>query len=138
MFQGTVEGKEGTPQPVSLLKASSVPITRHTKIKGEANPYDPAWEESFERRSDVKREATLKGRRQLLTFYKEQEGICPLCRRKITEWHRHQIIGRAHGGKDLTANLGLLHPECHRQVHSLKLEVVKPRPAKGVNEARAD
>jgi hypothetical protein len=31
-----------------------------------------------------------------------------------------------------------LHPECHRQVHSLKLEVVKPRPEKGVWEARAD
>lgn len=141
VFQGTVEGKEGTPQPVSLLKASSVPIKRHTKIKGEANPYDPAWEEYFERRSDVKMEATLKGRRQLLTLYKEQEGICPLCRRKITEiteWHRHHIIGRAHGGKDLTENLVLLHPECHRQVHSLKLEVVKPRPEKGVNEARAD
>ena len=141
MFQGTGEGKEGTPQPVSLLKASSVPITRQTKIKGEANPYDPAWEESFERRSDVKREATLQGRRQLLTFYKEQEGICPLCRRKITaitEWPRHQIIGRAHGGQDLTANLVLLHPECHRQVHSLKWEVVKPCPEKGVKEARAD
>jgi RNA-directed DNA polymerase len=141
VFQGTVEGKEGTPQPVSLLKASSVPIKRHTKIKGEANPYDPVWEEYFERRSDVKMEATLKGRRQLLTLYKEQEGICPLCRQKITEiteWHRHHIIGRAHGGKDLTENLVLLHPECHRQVHSLKLQVVKPRPEKGVNEARAD
>lgn len=141
VFQGTVEGKEGTSQPVSLLKASSVPITRHTKIKGEANPYDPAWEEYFERRSDVKMETTLKGRRQLLTLYKEQEGICPLCQRKITgitEWHRHHIIERSHGGRDITENLVLLHPACHRQVHSLKLEVVKPRPAKGVCEARAD
>src|SRR6266436_9767102 len=69
VFQGTVEGKEGKPQPVSLLKASSVPIKRHTKIQGEANPYDPAWEKYFERRSDVKMEATLKGRRQLLTLY---------------------------------------------------------------------
>jgi RNA-directed DNA polymerase len=68
VLQGTGEGKEGTPQPVSLLKVSSVPIKRHTKIQGEAKPYDPAWEESFERRSDVKREATVQGRRQLLTF----------------------------------------------------------------------
>jgi RNA-directed DNA polymerase len=67
VFQGTGEGKEGIPQPVSLLKASSVPIKRHTKIQGEANPDDPAWEKYFERRSDVKMEATLKGRRQLLT-----------------------------------------------------------------------
>ena len=141
MFQGTGEGKEGKPQPVSLLKASSVPIKRHTKIQGEANPYDPAWEKYFERRSDVKMEATLKGRRQLLTLYKEQEGICPLCRQKITEiteWHRHHSIGRSHGGKDLTENLVLLHPACQRQGHSLKVAVVKPRPEKGVKEARAD
>jgi RNA-directed DNA polymerase len=66
--QGTGEGKEGIPQPVSLLQASRVPIKRQTKIQGEANPYDPAWEKYFERRSDVKMEATLQGRRPLLTL----------------------------------------------------------------------
>jgi RNA-directed DNA polymerase len=135
VFHGTVESKEGAPQAVYLLKASKVAIKRHIKIKGEANPYDPAWEEYFERRLDVKMEATLKGRRQLLTLYKEQNGICPICRQEITEiteWHRHHIIWRSNGGKDTTENLMLLHPECHRQVHSLKLEVVKPRPEKGV------
>ncbi len=74
-------------------------------------------------------------------LYKEQEGICPICQQEITEipeWHRHHIIWRSNGGKETTENLVLLHPECHRQVHSLKLEVVKPRPEKGVWEARAD
>jgi RNA-directed DNA polymerase len=88
-----------------------------------------------ERRLDVKMDATLKGRRQLLTLYKEQEGICPICHQEITEiteWHRHHIIWRSNGGKDTTDNLVLLHPECHRQVHSQKLEVMKPRPEKGV------
>jgi Retron-type reverse transcriptase len=135
VFHGTVAGKEGTTQTVHLLKASSVPIKRHTKIKGEANPYDPAWEEYFERRLDVKMDATLKGRRQLLTLYREQEGICPICQQEITEiteWHRHHLIWKSNGGKDTTENLVLLHPECHRQVHSLKLEVVKPRSEKGV------
>jgi RNA-directed DNA polymerase len=51
---------------------------------------------------------------------------------EITEWHRHHIVWRANGGKDTTENLVLLHPECHRQVHSQKLEVVKPRLEKGV------
>ena len=141
VLQGTVEGKEGKPQPVSLLQAASVPSKRHTKIQGEANPDDPAWAQSCERRSAVKMAATLQGRRQRLTLYKEQEGIGPLGRPKITEiteWHRHHIIGRSHGGNDLTENLVLLHPECPRQVQSLKLAVVKPRPEKGVHEARAD
>jgi RNA-directed DNA polymerase len=135
MFYGTVEGKGGETQTVYLLKASSIKIKRHIKIKGEANPYDPAWEAYFERRLDVKMDATLKGRRQLLTLYREQEGICPICRQEITEiteWHRHHIVWRANGGKDTTENLVLLHPECHRQVHSQKLEVVKPRLEKGV------
>ena len=141
VLYGTVEGRDGTTQTVYLLKASSVPIKRHIKIKGEANPYDPAWEEYLERRLDVKIETTLKGRRQLLTLYKEQEGICPICHQEITEiteWHRHHIIWKSNGGKDTPENLVLLHPECHRQVHSLKLEVVKPRPERGVREARAD
>ncbi|MCI0528249.1 MAG: group II intron reverse transcriptase/maturase [Nitrospira sp.] len=135
VFHGTVEGKEGVTHTVYLLKASNVAIKRHIKIKGEANPYDLAWEDYFERRLDVKMDATLKGRRQLLTLYKEQEGICPICHQEITEiteWHRHHIIWRSNGGRDTTDNLVLLHPECHRQVHSQKLEVVKPRPEKGV------
>ena len=135
MFYGTVEGKEEVTQTVYLLKASNVPIKRHTKIKGEANPYDSAWEEYFERRLDVKMDTTLRGRRQLLALYKEQDGICPICHQEITEiteWHRHHIIWRSNGGKDTIENLVLLHPECHRQVHSLKLEVVKPRPTRGV------
>src|SRR5208337_3801035 len=42
VFHGTVAGREEVIQPVWLLAASSVPIQRHTKVKGEANPYDPA------------------------------------------------------------------------------------------------
>jgi RNA-directed DNA polymerase len=135
VFHGTVEGKDGAAHTVHLLNASKVTIRRHTKIKGEANPYDSIWEEYFERRLDVKMDATLRGRRQLLALYKEQEGICPICRQEITEvteWHRHHIIWRSSGGKDTAENLVLLHPECHRQAHSQKLEVGKPRRASGV------
>jgi RNA-directed DNA polymerase len=31
-----------------MVKASDTPIRRHTKIKGEANLYDPKWEVYFE------------------------------------------------------------------------------------------
>ena len=54
VFHGTVAGREEVIQPVWLLAASSVPIQRHTKVKGEANPYDPAWEPYFEERLGVK------------------------------------------------------------------------------------
>ena len=61
VFHGTVAGREEVIQPVWLLAASSVPIQRHTKVKGEANPYDPAWEPYFEERLGVKMAGTLAG-----------------------------------------------------------------------------
>ncbi len=36
---------------VTLKQAQAIPIRRHTKIKGAANPYDPAWFTYFEKRS---------------------------------------------------------------------------------------
>ena len=34
-----------------LFRASTVPIKRHTKVRSDANPFDPAWSEYFQRRS---------------------------------------------------------------------------------------
>ena len=66
IFTGEVTGQNGTQVNIQLFKASSVPIKRHPKIKGEANPYDPAWEVYFEERLNVKMENNLKGKRKLL------------------------------------------------------------------------
>lgn len=38
---------------VTLRKAQAIPIRRHIKIKGAANPYDPMWFKYFELRSGV-------------------------------------------------------------------------------------
>jgi 5-methylcytosine-specific restriction endonuclease McrA len=35
------------------------------------------------------------------------------------------LLWRSHGGTELIANLVLLHPNCHRQVHSEGLVVEK-------------
>jgi len=133
MFHG-----EATGQDRVLLKAARVRIRRHVKVKSEANPYDPKWEPYFERRLELKIDATLKGRRQLLRLWKEQNGICPVCEQRITEltgWHNHHIVWRVMGGSDRDENRVLLHPNCHRQVHSRGLYVEKPRPARGEREA---
>lgn len=130
VFTGEAAGSDGARHSIRLMKAASVPIKRHIKVKEAANPYDPRWETYFERRLDVKTEAYLKGLRQLLFLWKQQKGLCPVCRQKITKttaWHRHHIVWRVNGGKDGAENLVLLHPNCHRQVHSRGLKVVKPR-----------
>jgi RNA-directed DNA polymerase len=135
VFQGSVVGREGVIDPVQLFAASSTSIQRHIKIQGEANPYDPTWEPYFEERLGVKMAGTLVGRWTLRLLWKEQGGICPVCRQKITTvtgWHNHHIQWRTHGGQDTIENHVLVHPTCHQQIHSQGLTVGKPRPAKGV------
>jgi RNA-directed DNA polymerase len=132
---GTYAHHQGPPQELALLRAGDVPIQRHVKSKGAANPYDPQWEVYFEERLGVKMTQTLKGRRQLLYLWKHQHGLCPVCRQKITRltgWHNHHIVWRTPGGRDATENRVLLHPNCHRQLHSQPLEVAPPRSARSV------
>lgn len=140
--QWTFTGEVGKPgkeaKQVWLASADKTPIRRHTKIKGEANPFDPAWETYFETRLGVKMEENLRGRRLLLNLWKSQNGTCPVCSQKITiltGWHNHHIRMRSLGGADTQENRVLLHPNCHQQVHSQKVQVVKPRPSKGVRKA---
>jgi RNA-directed DNA polymerase len=46
-FFGETCDDEGQPRKVWLYRAASTPIKRHVKVKGEANPYDPAYETYF-------------------------------------------------------------------------------------------
>jgi RNA-directed DNA polymerase len=138
VFHGTLTDTNGERKEQYLYKAATLPIRRHTKIKAAANPYDPAWEVYFEARLGVKMEAHLRGRRRLLALWKAQNGLCPVCHQKITHltgWHNHHIVWRSLGGSDHVDNRVLLHPNCHRQVHTQGLAVVKPRPATGVGKA---
>lgn len=41
VFSGEIRGAGEKLLPVRLFSAASMPITRHTKIQGPANPYDP-------------------------------------------------------------------------------------------------
>jgi RNA-directed DNA polymerase len=135
VFYGEIEGRDGVAKEIELFKASSIPIKRHTKIKAEANPYDPEWEPYIEERMGEKMFDHTKGYGQLVRLWYEQDGLCPICDQKITKesgWNIHHIVWRSKGGSDGMTNRVLLHPECHRQVHSLKLEVDKPCRTSGI------
>lgn len=124
---------EAKERPIYLFQASSVPIQRHVKIDGQANPFDPAWECYFEKRLGVNMAATLTGRRHLLHLWKEQHGVCVICNQPITEltgWHNHHIVRRVDGGSHKATNRVLLHPYCHTQVHNRGLHVEKPRSSR--------
>lgn len=128
LFYGEHQGKQ-----YSLINAADTPIRRHLKVRGEANPFDPAGETYFEYRLGIKMANSLRGRRQLLYLWKEQNGLCPVCNQKITlltGWHNHHIIWRSLGGPDTAQNRVLVHPTCHAQIHSQHLSVEKPRSSR--------
>jgi len=133
-FYGVLQQKDGSQRLRQLVKMADIPIKRHVKVKATANPFDPEWEQYFEKRLDVKMAAHWRGQRSLLHLWRSQEGRCPICRGEITKetgWENHHLRYRVHGGPDTFDNRVLLHPTCHKQVHSLGLSVLKPRPTTG-------
>jgi RNA-directed DNA polymerase len=140
VFSGDVAAEAGQTRTVHLFSTVRVPIRRHVQVRGQANPYDPDWELYFEERLNVTMKQTLNGVRRQHALWKAQAGCCPVCDQPIvaySEAHVHHIIWRTKGGSDSAANLVLLHPTCHRQVHSQGLCVRKPCPERGNREARA-
>jgi RNA-directed DNA polymerase len=134
VFAGELEGRKGQRQRIQLFDASWMHIRRHIKVRAEANPYDPDWEMYFEQRHDTHMTQELEGQGETLGLWQAQVGICPVCNQKLTKqsgWHKHHIVWRVYGGSDNIDNLVLLHPNCHRQVHSRNLSVVKPGHASG-------
>jgi RNA-directed DNA polymerase len=133
-FYGVHKQKDGSQRTRQLVKMADIPIKRHIKVKATANPFDPEWEQYFEKRLDVKMTAHWRGQRSLLHLWRSQEGRCPICRGEITKetgWENHHLRYRVNGGPDTVDNRVLLHPTCHKQVHSLGLSVLKPRPTTG-------
>jgi RNA-directed DNA polymerase len=129
-FFGETCDDEGRPRKVWLFRAQSTPIKRQVKVKGEANPYDPAYETYFEEREGAHMLDTFRGTRTLRYLWHEQRGLCTLCNTKITRitgWRLHYCVPRVKGGSTGATNCVLLHPECHDRVHRQRLSVSKPR-----------
>ena len=133
-FRGTVWDEDGGKHTVLVFQARPMTIRRHVKIRGDANPYDPAWELYFEERVATRRANTLTGRGTARYLWLEQHGQCLICGHALTleeGWHVHHLLWRSRGGSDLIDNLVLLHPNCHRQVHSEGLAVEKAASREG-------
>ena len=138
-FFGKSCDADGILHTVRLLPASHIPIRRHIKVKGEANPYDPAYETYFEKREGDHMADTFRGTRTLRFLWYLQRGLCPVCNMNITRttgWRLHHRLSRVKGGSTSADNRVLLHPECHDRVHRQGLSVPPPRlPERGVRRA---
>jgi len=106
---------------VTLVNMSDTRINRHTKIKGEANPFDPVYEPYFEERLGKQMGGSEKGKKTLLNHWRKQNGLCPRCELPITRqtgWFLHHIVSLIKGGWNSFKNRVLLHPKCHGLIHS--------------------
>lgn len=132
VFACDVAKEDGKKETKALYSLASTAIDRHTKIIGEFNPYDPAWEKYGESLRQERMKKKMRYRKEWTRLYADQSGKCALCGFEMdldTGWHDHHIQYRVDGGSDKLGNRVLLHPECHAQVHSRTLKVVKPVPA---------
>lgn len=122
-------GEAGQQRCLQLFHTASLSVKRHVKVRNLANPYDPAWRVYFERRQEQQMANDVRLKPQLVRLWQEQQGLCLLCQQRIdreTGWNKHHIVWLAHGGSDTLDNSVLLHPNCHRQLHSRGLSVSKP------------
>jgi RNA-directed DNA polymerase len=134
LFFGEMWDDERQPSRIWLFHASNTPIKRHIKVKGDANPYDLAYETYFEQREEAHMRESFRGTRILRFLWHDQRGLCPVCHTKITRitgWRLHYCLPRVKGGSISAENCVLLHPECHDKVHRLGLSVSKPRLSLG-------
>jgi RNA-directed DNA polymerase len=125
----------GQPDLLELYDVLGTPIRRHRKIRADANPFDPQWESYYEERLGFVMLDTLRGRKQLIRLWLDQERRCPVCRQLITKssgWrllHRTRVID---GGTRAVRNLRLLHPDCHGIARARGFSVAQPVPAMGL------
>jgi RNA-directed DNA polymerase len=118
LFAARKQETGGKSKGTRLLQIADTPIRRHVKVKADANPYDPKWEAYFEARQQRAMEKEFRGR--LGRLWRRQKSRCPVCSQQLTTesgWNAHHLVWKVLGGSDRIDNL-LLHPDCHRQVHS--------------------
>lgn len=134
VFATATMNDKGEMRTIELYSLASTPIERHKKVSGEYNPFDPSMEEMGEKRRMEQMLKRLAYRKQILSLFQSQKGLCPICKLPITKetgWHDHHILYRTKGGGDSLNNRVLLHPLCHQRLHARGLTVNKPAPLTG-------
>jgi RNA-directed DNA polymerase len=129
VFAAPTVRDDGSKGLLELYQISGTEIRRHKKVKGDFNPFDPAWEQYGEQLRQERMWYSMRYRKQWATLYMSQGGLCAHCDGALTDetgWHDHHLEYRMHGGSDTLSNRVLLHPHCHQQVHAGKIAVAKP------------
>jgi RNA-directed DNA polymerase len=95
----------------TLSTHSKTAIIRHTKVKGDASPYNGDWIYWTSRMGKHPEVST-----QMATLLKKQKGKCNHCGLSFKDGDLLEIdhiIPKSKGGKDVYNNLQVLHRHCH-------------------------
>lgn len=102
-FAATVRA-EGGSRTWKLLKLADTEIVRHEKIKGEYNPFDPAWEVYGEKLRTKRMLKSMSYQYETSMLFIKQDGRCALCAEPLDYeggWHDHHIVRKVDGGSAL-------------------------------------
>jgi len=96
---------------IALVKHSSTPIVRYTKVQGARSPFDGDlvyWGKRMNSHPELPS--------RVATLLKNQSGKCGFCGLNFKYgdlWEVDHVIPTFRGGKDVYSNLQLLHRHCH-------------------------
>ena len=105
-FAWKYETKSKKVNYLTLKRLSDIHYTPYKQIKGEANPFDPEYDDYFFQRKEQQMLESLKGRKSLLYLWNKQNRICPLCGKEIDctkAWNVNEIsVGGLYGNLSTT------------------------------------
>jgi RNA-directed DNA polymerase len=107
-------GVKGEPLYAKLEYATNTKIIRFKKIVAEANPFDEKWADYYEEREGEKMLHSTKGRDKLLSIWRRQERLCPVCGDLITSDTGFKV----HTPSGTNSQKVMVHSECHKQLHN--------------------
>ncbi|KGE12643.1 group II intron reverse transcriptase/maturase [Sphingobacterium deserti] len=111
---------KGKNEVFSFKRMYDTKILRHVQIKQDANPYDLEWKPYFDQREAYKMLETLGGKKSLLQLWKRQNRVCPFCGKLIGRNLQWGTLALMENGQ--MRNF-LVHDECRRSYHQLKLKL---------------
>ena len=122
------------------MEAAETGIRRHIKVRGDANPYDPAWELYFEERlrGRMAQEpcGSQGGSSPCGSTRREMPGVRPGA--ALTEsWHLHHKEWRMYGGSDALFNRSCYTPIVIVRFTVRELEVASRVSREALAKARA-
>jgi RNA-directed DNA polymerase len=113
--------RQGEVTFIYLIRAASIPIERHVKVKGTASPDDPSLKSYWAKRLTKLGKVRWENGSKLRKVAENQHWKCPICGEHLLngeKLHIHHLESVKLSGTDSIDNLVHLHVACHKYLHA--------------------